>query len=67
MTAAMIVAATNHDQIQENYFFGAALLVQSLPFLSAAAIAALEGSRLDRLYYWRRLAVRISKPAGVAH
>jgi hypothetical protein len=61
---AVIVAITNHDQIRENYFFGAALLVQSLPFLSAAAIAALGklAARSTAL-----LAVRISKSAGVAH
>jgi len=64
---ATIVSVTNYDQIRENYFFAAALLVQSLPFLSAAAIAALEGSRLDQWRYWQRLGIRLSKLAGIAH
>jgi glucan 1,3-beta-glucosidase len=66
VAGAAIVSITNYDQIRANYFFAGALLVQSLPFLSAAMLAALEGSRLNKLCYWRRLEIRISRLLGVS-
>jgi exo-beta-1,3-glucanase (GH17 family)/cellulose synthase/poly-beta-1,6-N-acetylglucosamine synthase-like glycosyltransferase len=49
---AIIVMATNFQHVREINIFAAVLLVQSLPFLSAAAIAALEGSRFNTFEYW---------------
>jgi glucan 1,3-beta-glucosidase len=36
------------------------LVVQSLPFLAAVAIAALEGSRINSFAYWRGLEAGIA-------
>jgi GT2 family glycosyltransferase len=66
VAGAAIVSITNYDQIRANYFFAGALLVQSLPFLSAAMLAALEGSRLNKLCYRRSLEIRISRLLGVS-
>ena len=66
VAGATMVSITNYDQIRANYFFAGALLVQSLPFLSAAMLAALEGSRLNKLRYWRRLEIRVFRLLGVA-
>ena len=66
VAGATAVWITNYDQISANYFFAGALLVQSLPFLSAAMLAALESSRLNKRRYWRRLEIRISRLLGVA-
>jgi cellulose synthase/poly-beta-1,6-N-acetylglucosamine synthase-like glycosyltransferase len=46
LVGATIMSFTNYDHVRENYFFAAALFVQSLPFLSSATIATLEYSRL---------------------
>jgi exo-beta-1,3-glucanase (GH17 family)/glycosyltransferase involved in cell wall biosynthesis len=61
VVGALIVSITNYDQVWANYFFAAALLVQSLPFLSAALLATLEASRFNELRYRRRLEIRISR------
>jgi cellulose synthase/poly-beta-1,6-N-acetylglucosamine synthase-like glycosyltransferase/exo-beta-1,3-glucanase (GH17 family) len=44
---ACIVIGTNYDRVREINLFGCVLVVQSLPFLAAAAIAAFERSRLN--------------------
>jgi cellulose synthase/poly-beta-1,6-N-acetylglucosamine synthase-like glycosyltransferase len=45
LIGAVVVVATNYKQIHEINIFAAVLIVQSLPFLAAVAIATLEGSR----------------------
>jgi hypothetical protein len=42
-----VVFATNWEGVREINLFGCVLLVQSLPFLAAAALAAFENSRLN--------------------
>jgi cellulose synthase/poly-beta-1,6-N-acetylglucosamine synthase-like glycosyltransferase/exo-beta-1,3-glucanase (GH17 family) len=44
---AFIVFNTNYERVREINLFGCVLVVQSLPFLAAAAIAAFETSRLN--------------------
>jgi cellulose synthase/poly-beta-1,6-N-acetylglucosamine synthase-like glycosyltransferase len=58
---ALTVIATNHEQIREIYIFAGVLVLQSLPFLAAAAIAALEGSRLNDFAFWRAVEARLSE------
>jgi hypothetical protein len=53
VAGAAILVATNRNQTREIYVFAAVLGVQSLPFLSAAAIAAVEGARRNRFGYRR--------------
>src|SRR5262249_42586074 len=49
--------------------FAGVLVIQSLPFLAAAALAALEGSRVNDYVFWRRLETRLLprlRPATIA-
>jgi exo-beta-1,3-glucanase (GH17 family)/cellulose synthase/poly-beta-1,6-N-acetylglucosamine synthase-like glycosyltransferase len=57
---AVIVVATNRQEIREIHVFAAVLVIQSLPFLSAAALAALENSRANDFAFWRAIAVRLA-------
>ena len=61
LIGAAILLATNRQQIREIYIFAAVLVLQSLPFLSALAIAALEGARINDFAYWRRIEARIAE------
>ena len=60
LIGAAIVVVTNDKQIHEIYIFAAVLVVQSLPFLAAVAIATLEGSRFNEFAYWRSLEARFA-------
>jgi exo-beta-1,3-glucanase (GH17 family)/cellulose synthase/poly-beta-1,6-N-acetylglucosamine synthase-like glycosyltransferase len=72
LIGAVIVAATNFKQIHEVNIFAAVLVVQSLPFLAAVAIAALEGTRFNEFAYWRgveakvKVAASLPQPVAVA-
>jgi len=52
---------TNHKQIVELNIFAAVLVVQSLPFIAAVAIAALEGSRFNEFAYWRGVEAKVAE------
>ena len=52
LIGAVIVVATNYKQIREINIFAVVLVVQSLPFLAAVAIGALEASRFNNFAYW---------------
>jgi glucan 1,3-beta-glucosidase len=52
-------------QIHEIYIFAAVLVLQSLPFLSAVAIAILELSRGNSFEFWRNSAVRLAELIGL--
>jgi len=60
LIGAVTVVATNYKQIHEVNIFALVLVVQSLPFLAAVAVAALEGSRLNSFAYWRSLGAEIA-------
>jgi exo-beta-1,3-glucanase (GH17 family)/cellulose synthase/poly-beta-1,6-N-acetylglucosamine synthase-like glycosyltransferase len=66
LIGALIVVATNYKQIHEVNIFALVLVVQSLPFLAAVAIAALEGSRFNEFAYWRSVEAKIALPASTA-
>jgi hypothetical protein len=55
---AAIVFATNHESVREVSLFGDVLLVQSLPFLAAAALALLEETRLNSFAFWQDARLR---------
>jgi cellulose synthase/poly-beta-1,6-N-acetylglucosamine synthase-like glycosyltransferase/exo-beta-1,3-glucanase (GH17 family) len=68
---AIVLIANNPLHITEIYLFAVVLVVQSLPFLSAAAIAAIEGSRINEFAFWtslqpNALAMLRRRPAGIA-
>ncbi len=46
-------------QITEIYIFAFVLVIQSLPFLSAAGLAALEGRRINDFAFWAELQPRL--------
>ncbi len=54
LASAVLVVVNNPKQITELNIFAAVLVVQSLPFIAAVVIAALEGSRFNEFAYWRR-------------
>ena len=61
LLAAFTVVWTNYEGIRELNWFAAVLVVQSLPFLSAVAVAGLERSRLNSFATWRRLETRLAE------
>jgi exo-beta-1,3-glucanase (GH17 family)/cellulose synthase/poly-beta-1,6-N-acetylglucosamine synthase-like glycosyltransferase len=58
LIGAAIVFATNYERVREINLFGAILVVQSLPFLAATAVAAFETSRLNDFAYLANLRAR---------
>jgi exo-beta-1,3-glucanase (GH17 family)/cellulose synthase/poly-beta-1,6-N-acetylglucosamine synthase-like glycosyltransferase len=60
LIGAVIVVATNYKQIREINIFAVVLVVQSLPFIAAVVMAAIEGSRFNSFAYWRSIEARIA-------
>jgi exo-beta-1,3-glucanase (GH17 family)/cellulose synthase/poly-beta-1,6-N-acetylglucosamine synthase-like glycosyltransferase len=63
--AAVLVATNNYKQVREIYIFAAVLVLESLPFLSAVAIAILENSRINAFSFWRNTGVRTAELIGL--
>jgi len=61
IAGAIILIATNRFEIREVYIFAGVLVLQSLPFLSAVAMALLEGSRVNDFAFWRTLEGRLAE------
>jgi cellulose synthase/poly-beta-1,6-N-acetylglucosamine synthase-like glycosyltransferase len=53
---SVVLYVTNEPEAREIYIFSAVLLVQSLPFIAAVALALLERSPLNEFATWRKLA-----------
>jgi cellulose synthase/poly-beta-1,6-N-acetylglucosamine synthase-like glycosyltransferase/exo-beta-1,3-glucanase (GH17 family) len=66
VAGAVVLVATNHERIREVYIFAGVLAVQSLPFLSAVAMAALEGSSANDFAFWRAIEARLASSRGAA-
>jgi len=62
---AGVLVVTNTKQITELYIFAAVLVLESLPFLSAVAIAILESSRANSFEFWRSTGVRTAELIGL--
>jgi hypothetical protein len=60
LAGAAIVEITNYKEIHEINIFALVLVVQSLPFLAAVAIAAIEGSRFNQFAYWRAIEAKVT-------
>ncbi len=52
---AIVLVANNPLHITEIYLFAVVLVVQSLPFLSGALLAAVEGRRINEFAFWTGL------------
>jgi exo-beta-1,3-glucanase (GH17 family)/cellulose synthase/poly-beta-1,6-N-acetylglucosamine synthase-like glycosyltransferase len=63
--AAVLVVTNEAKQVREIYVFAGVLVLQSLPFLSAVAIALLENSRANEFSFWRNSAVRTAELIGL--
>ncbi len=63
--AVVLVVTNNSKQVREIYVFAAVLVLESLPFLSAVAIAILETSRVNAFSFWRNSAVRTAELIGL--
>ncbi len=63
--AAVLVITNNDKQIREIYVFAVVLVLESLPFLSAVAIAILENSRINAFSFWRNTGVRTAELIGL--
>ena len=59
IASAILLHATNWEQVREINLFALVLVVQSLPFLASVALAALEGTRANNLAAWRGLEARL--------
>ena len=70
LSGAVTVVLTNYKEIDEINIFALVLVVQSLPFVAAVTIAALEGSRFNEFAFWRaieaRIATALTRPAARA-
>jgi cellulose synthase/poly-beta-1,6-N-acetylglucosamine synthase-like glycosyltransferase len=62
VTGAIALIATNYKQVHEINIFAFVLIVQSLPFLAAVALAGIEGSRLNSFAHWRVLEAKVVAP-----
>jgi len=65
MGAAVLVVTNNFKEVREIYVFAAVLVLESLPFLSAVAIAILENSRLNAFSFWRNTGIRTAELIGL--
>jgi exo-beta-1,3-glucanase (GH17 family)/cellulose synthase/poly-beta-1,6-N-acetylglucosamine synthase-like glycosyltransferase len=63
--AAVLVVTNNYKQVTEIYVFAAVLVLESLPFLSAVAIAILENSRVNDFAFWRNTRIRTAELIGL--
>src|SRR3954468_16024254 len=63
--AAVLVVTNSFKEVREIYVFAAVLVLESLPFLSAVAIAILENSRINAFTFWRQTGVRTAELIGL--
>src|ERR1700688_2975382 len=63
--AAVLVVTNSFKEVREIYVFAAVLVLESLPFLSAVAIAILENSRANEFSFWRNTGVRTAELIGL--
>src|SRR5262249_44612240 len=52
---AIVLVQFNFKEIREINLFAAVLVIQSIPFLAAAALGTIEHTRLNDFAYWRGL------------
>jgi hypothetical protein len=64
LIGAVTLVATNYKQVREINIFALVLVVQSLPFIAAVALAAIEGTRFNSFAYWRELEARLAPIAA---
>jgi exo-beta-1,3-glucanase (GH17 family)/cellulose synthase/poly-beta-1,6-N-acetylglucosamine synthase-like glycosyltransferase len=63
--AAVLVVTNSFKEVREIYIFAGVLVLESLPFLSAVAIAILESSRINSFAFWRNTGIRTAELIGL--
>lgn len=63
--AAVLIVTNSYKEVREIYVFAGVLVLQSLPFLAAVAIAILENSRINAFAFWRNSAIRTAELIGL--
>jgi hypothetical protein len=67
IVGAITLVATNYKEVREINIFAWVLVVQSLPFIAAVALALIEGTRFNSFVYWREREAKIAAiPAKLA-
>ena len=61
----VLVVTNSFRQITEIYIFAGVLVLQSLPFMSAVALATLELSRINSFAFWRHARIRSAELIGL--
>jgi exo-beta-1,3-glucanase (GH17 family)/glycosyltransferase involved in cell wall biosynthesis len=61
LAGALTLELTNYKQIHEINIFALVLVVQSLPFLAAVALAMIEGTRVNSFAYWRAIEAKAAQ------
>ena len=61
LLGAAVLVMTNYKQIHEINIFALVLVVQSLPFIAAVALGAIEGSRFNQFAYWRSVEAKVAE------
>ena len=64
LVGAATLVITNYKQVHEINIFAVVLVVQSLPFLAAVILAAIEGTRFNSFAYWRGVETKIVTAIG---
>ena len=59
IVGAFTLVMTNYKQVREINIFAFVLVVQSLPFLSAVALALIEGTRFNSFAFWHGVEAKI--------
>jgi hypothetical protein len=61
LVGSATLVITNYKQVREINIFAFVLVVQSVPFLSAVALALIEGTRVNSFAFWRGLEAKIGE------
>jgi cellulose synthase/poly-beta-1,6-N-acetylglucosamine synthase-like glycosyltransferase/exo-beta-1,3-glucanase (GH17 family) len=65
VVGAAVLVVTNTKEIREIYIFAGVLVLESLPFLSAVAIAILENARFNSFAFWTHARIRTAELIGL--
>jgi exo-beta-1,3-glucanase (GH17 family)/cellulose synthase/poly-beta-1,6-N-acetylglucosamine synthase-like glycosyltransferase len=63
LIGALILIVTNYKQVREINIFAWVLVVQSLPFIAAVALALIEDTRLNTFGFWRGIGTKLGTKA----
>ncbi len=65
VAGAITLVATNYKQVREINIYALVLVVQSLPFLAAVALASIEGTRFNSFAFWHAVEAKVAAKAAV--